>query len=181
MIIIYICVLCRCTQLCSGCILILLVKLSQGVINGSLLANTKLLHWRRGRNDLTMASAHGTLSQFDLSTGDWKFYVKRAKLYLAANDIASAEKQRAIFLSCGDATAELLLGRRPRSWLDLLKPSLADNVQSKMDTQKKNHDATVRMRAFAVSDNVCVKDFPNAKKWMPGRVIEVRGPLSYLI
>ncbi len=93
MIIIYICVLCLCTQLCSGCILILLVKLGQGVINGSLLANTKLLHWRRGRNDITMASAHGTLSQFDLSTGDWKSYVEHAKLYLAANDIASAEKQ----------------------------------------------------------------------------------------
>ncbi len=105
MIIIYIGVLCLCTQLCSGCILILLVKLSQGVINGSLLANTKSLHWRLGRNDLTMASAHGTLSQFDLSTGDWKSYVERAKLYLTANDIASAEKQRAIFLSsCGDAT-----------------------------------------------------------------------------
>ncbi len=43
MIITYSCVLCLCTQLCSGCILILLVKLSQGVINGSLLANTKLL------------------------------------------------------------------------------------------------------------------------------------------
>ncbi len=40
---VYICVLCPCTQLCSGCILILLVKLSQGVINGLLLANTKLL------------------------------------------------------------------------------------------------------------------------------------------
>ncbi len=34
----------------------------------------------------------------------------------------------------GVAPAELLLGRRPRSRLDLLKPSLADKVQSKTDT-----------------------------------------------
>ena len=24
-----------------------------------------------------------------------------------------------------------------------------------------------------------VKDFPNAKSWLPGKIIEVRGPLSY--
>ena len=64
-----------------------------------------LLHWRRGRNVLTMATAHGTNSSFDLLSGDWKSYVERAKLYFTANDIDDATKQRAIFLSfCGDGT-----------------------------------------------------------------------------
>ena len=67
--------------------------------------NGYLLHWRRGRNVLTMATAHGTMSSFDLLSGDWKSYVECAKLYFTANDIDDATKQRAIFLSsCGDGT-----------------------------------------------------------------------------
>lgn len=40
----------------------------------------------------------------------------------------------------GTAPAELLLGRRPRSWLDLLKPSLKDRVWDKQAKQKASHD-----------------------------------------
>ena len=48
---------------------------------------------------------HETLGEFDLSKGDWKSYVERAKLYFAANDVTDNDKQRAIFLSaCGDTT-----------------------------------------------------------------------------
>ena len=80
----------------------------------------------------------------------------------------------------GVAPAELLLGRRPRSKLDFLKPNLAETVQSKVLAQKKNHDARTRSRTFNVDEKVYVKDFPS-KKWVPGKVIEIRGPLSYLI
>ena len=53
----------------------------------------------------TMAVTHGTLGPFDLSSGDWKSYVERVKLYFTANDITAAGKQRAILLnSCGEAT-----------------------------------------------------------------------------
>ncbi len=68
----------------------------------------------------------------------------------------------------GVAPAELLLGRRPQSRLDFLKPSLADNVHKKIDSQKRNHDITLNQRLATF--NVYVKDFPNAKKWMPGTV-----------
>ncbi len=40
----------------------------------------------------------------------------------------------------------------------------------KIDSQKTTH----KVCPFAVNDNVYIKDFPNAKKWMPGKVIEVR-------
>ena len=44
---------------------------------------------------------HGILGEFDLAKGDWKSYVKRAKLYFFSDN----NKQRAVFLSaCGDAT-----------------------------------------------------------------------------
>ena len=83
-------------------------------------------------------------------------------------------------LTTGVAPAELLLGRRPRSKLDFLKPNLAEMVQSKVLAQKKNHDARTRSRTLYVDEKVYVKDFPS-KKWVPGKVIEIRGPLSYLI
>ncbi len=52
-----------------------------------------------------MSTAHGMLSQVEITSGDWKSYVERAKLYLAANVIAYFNKQRTVFLSsCGDAT-----------------------------------------------------------------------------
>ena len=79
-----------------------------------------------------------------------------------------------------DYWRELLLGRRPRSKLDFLKPNLAETVQLKVLAQKKNHDARTRSRTFNVDEKVYVKDFPS-KKWVPGKVIEIRGPLSYLI
>jgi len=47
--------------------------------------------------------------------------------------------------------------------------------------QKRNQDATVKWRKFAAEDNVYVKNLPNIKKCIPGRVREVHGPLSYLI
>ena len=52
-----------------------------------------------------MAAKHGSLGEFDLTKGDWKSYIERAKQYFAANDIADGGKQRAILLSsCGDAS-----------------------------------------------------------------------------
>ena len=48
---------------------------------------------------------HGSLGEFDQKTGDWKSYIERAQQYFAANDVADANKQRAILLSSvGDKT-----------------------------------------------------------------------------
>ena len=74
--------------------------------------------------------------------------------------------------------AELLLGRCQQSKLDFLKPTLSERVQSKMDMQ---HDIGTKLRTFKLNDGVYVKDFPHPKKWAPGKIVEVRGPLSYLV
>ena len=42
--------------------------------------------------------------------------------------------------STGVSPAELLLGRCPRTRLDLLKPNLADKVENKQLQQKVDHD-----------------------------------------
>ena len=46
--------------------------------------------------------AHGKLEQFHMGQEDWESYEECLQQYLVANDIAEAEKQRAILFSvCG--------------------------------------------------------------------------------
>ena len=76
----------------------------------------------------------------------------------------------------GVAPAQLLMGRLPRS--HLLKPDVATRVQQ---SQKTSHDLHTKARSFRVGDLVFVCDFPSGTLWLPGRVVKVNGPLSYLI
>ena len=82
----------------------------------------------------------------------------------------------------GIAPAELLMGRRLRSCLDLLFPTVSQKVESKQLKQKKEHDATKPVRTFSIGDLVYVEDFTaSPQKWIPGKIVEVTGPLSYCI
>ena len=79
----------------------------------------------------------------------------------------------------GVAPAELLMGRWPRSVLDLLKPDVADRVKNKQEAQKTYHDRTAKYREFRVGDAVFVRDFSDCKRWIPGVVSDKKGPSSY--
>ena len=83
----------------------------------------------------------------------------------------------------GIPPAELLMGRRLRSRLDLLQPSLTSKVQQSQMTQKQNHDTKKPYCQFAEGDLVYAENFSTNrdKKWLPGKVIMVTGPLSYVI
>ena len=64
---------------------------------------------------------HGTLGEFDQSTGDWKSYIERAQQYFVANDVDDADKKRAILLSCvGD--------KAYRTIKDVLSPDSPSDV-----------------------------------------------------
>ena len=52
--------------------------------------------------------------------------------------------------------AELLMGRCPRSHLDLLFPSVTKWVQQSQERQKTSHDQHVQPRTFQVGDKVYV-------------------------
>ena len=67
-------------------------------------------------------------------------------------------------LTTGQPPAELLMGRRPRSHLNFLFPSVAQRVQQSQERQKTNHDQHVQSRTFQVGDEVYV--------------VNHRGPLS---
>ena len=51
----------------------------------------------------------------------------------------------------GNSPAEMLLGRRPRTRLDLLKPNTAERVERRQQEQKIWHDKSVRSRLFSVA------------------------------
>ena len=81
----------------------------------------------------------------------------------------------------GDSPAELLMGRRPRSKPDLLKPDLTDSVQRKQQAQKKNHDIHSKLPTLVVGKKFYIKDFPSGKDWIAGEVSEQKGPLTYYV
>ena len=60
----------------------------------------------------------------------------------------------------GVAPAELLLGRRPRSRLDLLHPEIAERVRKRQAEQKGRHDRHCRERELSVGQPVWVKRLP---------------------
>ena len=62
-----------------------------------------------------------------------------------------------------------------------MKPDLTGRVQERQALQKKYHDRNTKERNFNVGDQVFIRKFPNGRDWLPGSVIEVRGPLTYVV
>ena len=81
----------------------------------------------------------------------------------------------------GLSPSEMLLGRRPRSRLDLMNPDLAQKVLSNQLQQKRTHDNSKQARSFKVGEEVYVRSFNNINHWIPGSILPTTGPLSYKI
>ena len=77
--------------------------------------------------------------------------------------------------------AELLLGRRPRTRLDLIKPNTAERVKQRQLIQKAGHDVKTKTRVFHKADTVFAKNFGSGRRWLPGKMIEVTGPVSFRV
>ncbi|KAL5467316.1 hypothetical protein EMCRGX_G031528 [Ephydatia muelleri] len=78
----------------------------------------------------------------------------------------------------GRSPAELLLGRKPRSHLDFIFPSVEHHVTKNQGRQKENHDVHTRQRSFQVGEEVYVL---NHRGMIPGKVTAVRGPLTLIV
>ena len=79
----------------------------------------------------------------------------------------------------GIPPCEMLMGRRLRSRLDLLYPSIATRVESHQEKQKESHDTKRPLRTFQVGDLVYAEKFSGLPKWIPASIVKVTGPLSY--
>ena len=75
--------------------------------------------------------------------------------------------------------SELLLGRRLRTRLDLLRPDITRRVEEKQYQHKVRHDRTAKSQ---VSDDlVYVKNFGKGQMWLPGKIVKVTGPVSFIV
>ena len=81
----------------------------------------------------------------------------------------------------GVSPAELLMGRRLRSRLDLIRPNSAALVEAKQQQQKEAHDRTASIRTFSEGEAVYARNFSQGEKWIPGRILKRTGPLSFRI
>uniref|UniRef100_A0A5S6Q7F2 RNA-directed DNA polymerase n=1 Tax=Trichuris muris TaxID=70415 RepID=A0A5S6Q7F2_TRIMR len=88
--------------------------------------------------------------------------------------------RNSIHATSGRTPAELQLGRRLRTKLDLLKPALDVHIDKKLFKQAEYHDRTARSRSFAVGDRVYVYE-PNEAKHEKGVIIERLAENSYLV
>ena len=79
----------------------------------------------------------------------------------------------------GQSPAEMLMGRRLRSALDLLHPDTARVMRQQL-RQKAGHDNTKPARSFLLGERVYAHDFRDrSPKWIPGEISKITGPLSY--
>ena len=81
----------------------------------------------------------------------------------------------------GICPAELLMGRRPRSHLDLLYPSVETRVHTNQTRQKIQHDNHAKDRSWKVNDLVYVRNYSSGEKWLPGIITAITGPVSYKV
>ena len=77
--------------------------------------------------------------------------------------------------------AELILGRRIRTRLDLIRPKFGEKVEHQQLRQKLSHDKRAREREFKKGDLVYSRNFGTGQQWYPGFIHEVTGPVSYLV
>jgi transposase InsO family protein len=72
--------------------------------------------------------------------------------------------------------AELLMGRKLRTTLDLLHPDISCKVSTK---QEKLNKSDKPLRSFNIGDNVFARNYDGKSKWLPATVIQITGPRSY--
>jgi hypothetical protein len=78
----------------------------------------------------------------------------------------------------GISPAELLLGRRLRTRLDLLRPSLTSTVEAK---QEKWPGMNRRERDIPEDADVMTRNYGQGNTWLPGTVVEKRSPHSVVV
>ena len=80
----------------------------------------------------------------------------------------------------GESPAMLLYGRRLRTRLDLMLPSVRNQVhksQSRMVKSSNPH----KVRVFDVGDSVLARNFQKGEKWLYGKVEKILGNKHYIV
>ena len=75
--------------------------------------------------------------------------------------------------------AELLLKRRPRSKLDLLRPSLAERLEKQQRSQSSTTVIPERENLLNYGTKVWVRNMQRGNKWLPGTILSKDGSVTY--
>ncbi len=81
----------------------------------------------------------------------------------------------------GLAPAEMLLGRKLKSHLDLLHPDVEEKVRVQQGKQKAWHDRHARAQSFQEGETVFVRNFARGQRWLPGAIMRKSGPRSCVV
>ena len=83
----------------------------------------------------------------------------------------------------GMSPAELLLGRRIRTRLDLLVPNVRERVEHRQLQQKVLHDKSNERKMFKKGEKVYARSFGTGtgQKWVAAVIEEVSGPVSCMV
>lgn len=79
----------------------------------------------------------------------------------------------------GVPPAQLLMGRRLQTQLDLIRPSIASRVSRAQAHQKVGHDKSSHDRQFTLGEAVFVRNFTAGPRWVAGVITTERGPRSF--
>ena len=77
----------------------------------------------------------------------------------------------------GRSPAELMLGRQPRTRLDMLQPDLLRRVKDAQQNDAERHPG--KNRSLQVDDGVWARCFTGKDKWRLGRIRAATGPRSF--
>ena len=114
----------------------------------------------------------------------------KQSLKASVNDGRSLTQRLSSFLLTYRTTAhattgvppcKLLTGREFRTRLSLLRPDVGKFVRDRQDAQKVSHDRRVRDRSFVVGDRVLARNLRPGPDWIPGTIVEVLGPVTYIV
>ena len=73
------------------------------------------------------------------------------------------------------------MNRKLKSRLDLIRPDVSRTVTVQQERQKQHHDINTRQRKFSEQDPVYVRNYGRGYKWIPARIIDKSGPVSYTV
>ena len=74
-----------------------------------------------------------------------------------------------------------MFGRKLRSPLDNIRPSLERKVYRYQERQKATHDSHARCRNFELGDAVYVRNYASGNQWLPGKVVKKLGSTMYAV
>jgi len=81
----------------------------------------------------------------------------------------------------GITPAELLMGRKLRTHLDLLVPDVGERVRKKQSLQKHTHDLHAKDKLFQVNDPVLAKNFSTGPPWITGKILRQSGATTFFV